>query len=132
MGSDIFEDISKKISKTAEDVGRKTNEVIERQRLRNQIVTMEREIGLLYESMGKILWERYEEEQVVQAEFLVSCETIAEKKDMIEQYKADLLAFSGTKACKTCGAVLDKDDAFCKKCGSSMKEGKEDEEEQQV
>ena len=122
MSSDIFEDISKRISKTAEDVGRKTNEVIERQRLRNQIVTMEREIGLLYESMGKLLWERYEEEQVVESEFLMSCETIAEKKDMIEKYKADLLAFSGTKACKICGAVLDKEDAFCKKCGTNMKE----------
>lgn len=130
MSSDIFEDISKKISKAAGDVGRKTNEVIERQRLRNQIVTMEREIGILCESMGKIIWERYEEEQVVEAELLVTCEAIAEKKDMIEKYKADLLSFSGTKACKTCGAVLDKDDAFCKKCGTRMKEDEGHEEEQ--
>jgi Predicted membrane protein len=119
MTNDFFEDIGKRISKTAEEVGKKTNEVIAKQKVKNQIAAIKNEVLKHYEEIGRSIEEKYERQEEVEAEHLVLCKTISEKKKLIEIYKEQLIALARAKACKNCGAIIDKGDIFCKKCGSN-------------
>ena len=56
----FFNDLGKKITDTVDVVGKKTNEVVEIQKLRGQISSLERETAGCYEELGRILFEKYE------------------------------------------------------------------------
>lgn len=50
----FFNDLGKKITDTVDVVGKKTNEVVEIQKLRGQISSLERETAGCYEELGRI------------------------------------------------------------------------------
>jgi len=122
MANDFFEDLGKKITKTAEGVGKKTSEVVEQQRLRSQIGTFERDIKKHYEELGKIVYKRYEDGEVLDIEFISPCEEINQKKELIEKCENDISGLTGRKKCKNCDAIVDKEDVFCRRCGELVKE----------
>jgi hypothetical protein len=122
MTGEIFLDLGKQISKAAEEVGKKTNEVIAKQKIRNQIIKIEKEVIKHYEEMGRSIEAKYEKKETVETECLVLCEAISEKKKLIEMYKEQLLAAEHSKACKNCGIIIDKRDVFCRGCGSNANE----------
>ena len=59
MNKEVFDDIGRVISGAADTVSRKTGELVEVARLKNQIFNLEREIKRDYADLGKMIYEQY-------------------------------------------------------------------------
>lgn len=90
MGAEFWDDIGRKLSGAADKVSKKTSEVTEIARLKNQIYTLEREINKDFAEIGKKIYERYLETQEVEEEFRNLCETIAQEEILIDQYNGEI------------------------------------------
>lgn len=90
MGTEFWDDLGRKLSGAADAVGKKTGEVTELARLKNQIYRLEREIEKDYVKLGKKVYEQYLETREAQEPFLSLCETIAQEEVLMEQYKGEI------------------------------------------
>jgi len=85
-----WDGIGRALSNTADAVGRKTGEVVEVTKLKNQIYNLEREMKRNYEELGKKIYERYTNEGVIDTEFLGICEKLAQQEILIDQYQGEI------------------------------------------
>ena len=80
MNKDVLDDIGRVISGAADTVSRKTGELVELTRLKNQIFNLEREIKRDYADLGKMIYEQY----------LPICQGITKKESLVEQYEGEI------------------------------------------
>ncbi|MCI8556800.1 MAG: hypothetical protein HFI19_03360 [Lachnospiraceae bacterium] len=59
MNREVLDDIGRVISGAADTVSRKTGELVELTRLKNQVFNLEREIKRDYADLGKMIYEQY-------------------------------------------------------------------------
>jgi hypothetical protein len=90
MKKEVFDDIGRFVSGTADKVSRKTGELVEVTRLKNQVYGLEREINKDYTDLGKMIYERYVNEGTIEEALLPLCEEIAQKQILIEQYQGEM------------------------------------------
>lgn len=81
---DLFEDIVDRISETAENVGKKASEVMEVQKIKEKIRTLERNNRRDFRDLGRMVYERYKNGEVQDGEFFDLCENISEREDEIK------------------------------------------------
>ena len=81
----FFEDLGKKIGETTETVTSKAGEMMEIQRLRGQIRTLERgnEADML--EMGRFLYEKYQAGEAMDEQVQMLCEKIDNRTDQGDQ-----------------------------------------------
>lgn len=85
-----WDGIGRMISDTADTVGRKTGEVVEITKLKNQIYSLERDMKRNYEALGKMIYDRYANEGTIENEFLEICEELARQEILIDQYNGEI------------------------------------------
>ena len=90
MNKDIFDNIGRTISDAAETVGRKTGELAEMARLKHQVYGLERAIKKDFTDLGKMIYERYAGQGIIDQDLLPICEEIAQKEILIDQYKGEI------------------------------------------
>ena len=88
----FFEDLGKKIGETTETVTSKAGEMMEIQRLRGQIRTLERgnEADML--EMGRFLYEKYQAREAMDEQVQMLCEKIDNRTESIERHQAKIEA----------------------------------------
>ena len=86
----FFEDLGKKIGETTETVTSKAGEMMEIQRLRGQIRTLERgnEADML--EMGRFLYEKYQAREAMDEQVQMLCEKIDNRTESIERHQAKI------------------------------------------
>lgn len=87
---DFFEDIVDRISDTAETVGKKAGEVVEVQKIKGRIRTLERNNRRDFRDLGRMVYERYKNGEVQESEFFDLCENISEREDEIKVYELEI------------------------------------------
>ena len=87
---DFFEDIVDRISDTAETVGKKAGEVVEVQKIKGKIRTLERNNRRDFRDLGRMVYERYKNGEVQEGEFFDLCENISEREDEIQSCEAEI------------------------------------------
>ena len=90
MNKEVLDDIGRVISGAADTVSRKTGELVEAARLKNQIFNLEREIKRDYADLGKMIYEQYLESGVVDESLAPICEEITKKEILVEQYESEI------------------------------------------
>lgn len=117
---EFFDELGKTITDAADKVGKKTEQVIEIQRVKTQISSMERNIEKNISELGEIIYEKYQLGEELDQEFIPVCEEIQRRKVLLEQYKEEVAEMKGLKRCEECGEPQEKDAVFCKKCGARL------------
>lgn len=117
---DFFEDLGKKITETAEAVGKKTEEVVEIQKLKNQVRTLERNNERDYMDLGKMIFEKFQNEEVIAPEYTDFCEDIATRVETIIECNKKINELKGTLVCTQCGYTVNDDMQYCPKCGAKI------------
>ena len=104
----FFEDLGKKIGETTETVTSKAGEMMEIQRLRGQIRTLERgnEADML--EMGRFLYEKYQAGEAMDEQVQMLCEKIDNRTESIERHQAKIEEIKGTSTCAECGKQVAK------------------------
>lgn len=124
---DFFEDLGKKISETAEAVSKKTEEVVEIQKLKNQVRGLERSNERDLMDLGKMTYEKFSEGEVIAPEFSEVCDGIQSREEEITACSKKIAELKGTSLCENCKYPLEQEMDFCPKCGHKVeKEESED------
>lgn len=118
---EFFEDLGKFITETAGNVGKKTEEVMEVQKLKSQIRSLERSNQGDLTDLGKIIYERFRKEEAVDVELEVICEEIRKRRMIIVAFEKKLADMKGVKECENCQELIEKDMKFCPHCGAEVK-----------
>ena len=118
---EFFEDLGKFITETAGNVGKKTEEVMDVQKLKNQIRSLERSNQKDLTDLGKIIYERFQKEEGIDAELEVICEEIRKRRMIVSAFEKKLADMRGVKECESCHELIEKDMKFCPHCGAEMK-----------
>ena len=118
---EFFEDLGKFITETAGNVGKKTEEVMEVQKLKSQIRSLERSNQGDLTDLGKIIYERFRKEEAVDGELEVICEEIRKRRMIIFYFEKKLADIKGVKECENCQELIEKDMKFCPHCGAEVK-----------
>ena len=92
----FFEDLGKKIGETTETVTSKAGEMMEIQRLRGQIRTLERGNEADMQEIGRFLYEKYQAGEVMDEQVQMLCEKIDNRTESIERHQAKIEEIKGT------------------------------------
>lgn len=122
MGSEFFDELSVKFTKTAKDLSERAEQIYETQKLRNKIASEERIIEKIKADIGNILYKRYTGGTALDEDLAVLCQRIDEHMDQIEKHKSDLADMRGKKICPSCKEAIIKDAVFCPNCGAACPE----------
>lgn len=93
--AELFEKWGKKIGDTIEDFGKKAEDTLEVQKMKSQISTMKRTNERDYVDMGKIIYEKYKNEEEVAEEFRPFCEAITKRESEIGSLETEISRIKG-------------------------------------
>ena len=100
---DDVEQLGKRVADTlydaADTVGKKTGEVVETQKLKNQIYTMRRENAKDWLEMGRSLYEAYKNGEAHSEDFHEICEKIREREEEILVCEKKVSEMKGEARC---------------------------------
>ena len=125
----FWEKMGETISVKGKDMADKARELTEVSRLNTQISTQKNKIESLYKEIGQLIYENREDWKA--ADVSAQIEQIDSAVVSIEELQNDILRIKGVRQCESCGAEIDKNMAFCPKCGTAMAvdESKQEKEE---
>ena len=124
---DIFEEIGKVLSETAETVSNKAGEVVEIQRVRSQMNTLKRSNTRDFKDMGLLIYEKFKNGEVIDTELVTICEGIEKRENACEELEQQLAEAKGAAKCPKCGKMLGKSMIFCPYCGINVEKEKKKE-----
>ncbi len=80
----------KTVCETAEIVAFKAGETFEIQKINTKICGLRRDNKKDYQTIGRLVYEKFANDGDVDEEFLELCQQIAERKETIEEYKEEI------------------------------------------
>ena len=128
---DFLEGLGKKLTETAGVVSNKAGEVVEVQRIRNQIHTLSRSNERDYKDIGSMIYDKYKAGVVIDPEMACICEEIAKREEVAAELEKLLADVKGNALCPVCGKAVGKDMIFCPYCGAKLPEPEVCEEEEE-
>jgi hypothetical protein len=117
----FFEDMGRVICDVVEDLGKKTSETVEIQRLKSKCYAIKKDIGRGFHSLGRQVYCRYEANEDIDPEYAALCEQVRILQERLEELEEQIGDIRGLNHCKKCKASMDRLDSFCKRCGTPAK-----------
>ena len=108
------------------EIGKKTTEatskITKETKLKLKINENKNKISDLYEEIGKKVYEKHvrEENISIKEELQEECGKIDELSKEIEEARKEILQLNNKRQCPNCYAEIEKDAAFCSKCGHKL------------
>ena len=125
----FLEKVSETLAAKGRDVADKAKEMAEVNRLNVQINSQKNTAEKIYAEIGRMVFENREDWKNLdvsgQLEQLDSIQT------EITRLQEELYRVKGVRRCGSCGAEIDRDVAFCPKCGSVVEAPEEEAEDSQ-
>lgn len=123
---DFFKNISKTFRDTMGTVGKKTDEFVEIQKIRNRQGQLESRIENHYQKIGSKIYSRFRNGEAFDEQLAELCREIMRMEKEIDACKEQVAEKKGQVLCPSCGAGVPKEASFCMYCGAQLPEKKED------
>ena len=120
MNDNFLKNLKQALTDTAEVVTKKTEDVVEIQKLRSKIYNAKKNVEVDYKKLGTIIYQRYLAGESMDEELVNICVTIHDMLETVEKYKDELAEKKGLNICDACDAENPKDAVFCMKCGNKL------------
>lgn len=115
-----FEDFLNMARDVADAAGKKTNEIVDKTKVKMELSTLEKKLSATFEGLGRLVFEAQESGEDITQLQNDAFETVKELNEQIDALQRKLYDYEGAVLCKECGMVNDGDAMYCKKCGSSL------------
>lgn len=108
------------------EIGKKTTEatskITKETKLKLKINENKNKISDIYEEIGKKVYEKHvrEENISIKEELQEECGKLDELSKEIEEARKEILKLNNKRQCPNCYAEIEKDAAFCSKCGQKL------------
>lgn len=88
--ADFFEDLGKKISEVAEDIGKRAGDTVEAEKLKSKVRSLRRanERDLL--EIGQMVYDKFREGEVSDLDYTALCEAVEQREEEMEKYKDEI------------------------------------------
>lgn len=92
----FFDDLGKKLTETASDLGKKAEDTMEVQKKKSDIRSLKRANDRDYIDIGKIILEKYHGGEVIDKDMAALCETIEQRDAEIGRIQAAIAHITGS------------------------------------
>ena len=113
-----FDDLSQKVTNVFHTAVKKTNKVVESAKISYSISDAENTLNKAFTELGKKIY--YSKDALDNIDIEGELEAIDFLVEKVNSEKEKLSAVKCTTNCPACGAKIDKNDDFCKKCGNKL------------
>ena len=115
----LFQDLGKRVSEVAKNVGQKTQEATEVARLSGRIASKEAEIEQLFLQIGKAYYSMRGAGGACEAADLF-CQKVTQLEAECEAMRKEIDALKHQSRCPNCGGVQPIEASFCASCGTKL------------
>lgn len=95
--ADFFEDLGKRISDVANDIGKKTEDTLEIQKRRGDIRTLKRASERDLMDIGKMIYEKFRQGEINDTDCIELCEEIEKRGLQIEKQEEEIARIRGER-----------------------------------
>ena len=85
--ADFFSVLGKKISDVAEDLGKRTEDTVEIQKIKSNIRSLERANERDFIDIGKMVYDKFHDAEISDIDYITLCEAIEKREEEIERQK---------------------------------------------
>ncbi len=117
---EFFDDAINKAREVLDVACKKTNEVVTEQKQKFDIASIENKRSKDFKKLGELYFNEIKDFDIENSEIKALVEAIKEKNEKIKELKQEINAAKDKTACAHCGAVIEKDSAFCPQCGEKL------------
>lgn len=117
---DIFDNAVNKAKEAFDVACKKTGEVVNVQKNKFDLATLESKKAKDFEALGKIYYESVKDSADNSPNVQELVEAIKIKNDKIEELRKDIRIAKNKRVCPNCSSEVDKDAAFCSSCGAQL------------
>lgn len=114
----LLDEIGKTLTDKGREAAQKAKEMAEVLQMKAQVSSEKSRVKDLYSSIGKVYYEECQKEAPEQ--YADAFTEIGNVLAGIAELEEKISQLDGSKTCPACKAVLDRDAAFCSKCGVSV------------
>lgn len=118
-----IENIIGKTKEVFEAVYKKADGAVSVSKQKLDIATLENKQSKDFEKLGRVYYLKMQNGEIsAEGEAAELAENIAEKENLLEQMREELLKSQNKKTCPRCGAAIHKNSVFCNICGVKFTE----------
>lgn len=94
--ADFFEELGRKISDVAIDLGKKTEDTLEIQRLKSDIRALKRANDRDHMDIGRMVYEKFNDGEILDIDYVAVCEAIEKRNEEITKLTEEIDRIRGT------------------------------------
>jgi len=113
----VFDKFTNKVTDTARAAAKKSGELVEASKLNAAINQENEKVAIQYETIGKLIYERYSNGERLSEDINSKCNEIVDIKTNIQGLKDRVIELKNIKICKNCSHEIEEDVIFCPNCG---------------
>lgn len=92
---DFFEDLGKKISDVAGEIGRKAGDTIEVEKIKSQIRSLRRANERDFMEIGRMVYDKFKDGEVSDFDYTKQCESIEKRDEETQKYEEEIRRIQG-------------------------------------
>lgn len=93
--ADFFEELGKKISDVANDIGKKTEETIEIQKIKSDIRSLKRANDRDFMDIGRMVYEKFNNSEIADMDYVAICESIEKREEEVAKLNEEIDRIKG-------------------------------------
>ena len=117
---DFFDDMVNKAKEAIDVASKKTSEVVNTQKQKFDIASLESKRAKDYEVLGEIYYNKIKDGTVEDENVSELVLAIKEKSEKIEKLKAEVNSAKNKRICPKCGAAIEQTSNYCNACGAKL------------
>lgn len=117
---DSLSRIAKTVGDGAKTAYKKSEDMVEIAKLNKAITNEEDRIKLTYIEIGKVVYSKFEKNEIADSELVNLCNKVVEFQKNIINIRQKIAEIKNVKVCSKCGTEADLNSEFCIKCGEKL------------
>lgn len=117
---EFFDNALDKAKEALDIACKKTNEVVNTQKQKFDIASLENKRGKDFERLGEIYYTLIKDTDIEDTEIKTLVEEINRKNNKISELKEEVNSAKYKRICPACGASISESAVFCSSCGTKL------------
>ena len=117
---DFFDDMVNKAKEAIDVASKKTGEVVNTQKQKFDIASLESKRAKDYAVLGEIYYNKIKDGAIEDENVSELVLAIKEKSEKIEKLKAEVNSAKNKRICPKCGAAIEQTSNYCNACGAKL------------
>lgn len=89
--ADFFEDLGKKISDVAGEIGKKTEDTLEIQKIKSNVRSLKRANERDLMDIGRMVYDKFQKGEVSDTDYITLCEEIEKREEEMEKQEEEIV-----------------------------------------